>query len=153
MECGDATAVADHEFAGHAVVADALETWARWEALGRFREVRSVYFGRIITVMAGAEAENEILSHCPGGDEGDRLWINRMLQDLSDQEPRRDALKVRLRRATQMLVRRHRALIEQVAAELQSRKMLSQAELDMIVPGPVRPPYQNPFLSGDIQGS
>jgi ATP-dependent Zn protease len=116
MRCGGASIVPDDGSAGHNIVADP------WEILAdrltrtkmRDREMRSVLVDRILTFMAGAEAENVILGSRQGGDEDDRVQIRTMLIE-ADLAAERDP---RMRAATRSLVRRHRKLIEHLAAAL-----------------------------------
>jgi hypothetical protein len=91
--------------------------------------------GRIVTFMAGAEAEVECLEVCTGGEEDDRHEINSMLDDFPDLREQSNLTRYaeRLRRHTRGLVRRHRAAIDLVAAALLKRRTLSAAEVDILV--------------------
>lgn len=141
MLCGGATIVRSPEEgeAGHAITEDPYGTLDYWGAtLRKYRadEMRSIICGRIITVMAGAEAEAEILGKCRGGDGNDRRQITQMtethyfpierLEEWSRWEPR-------MRRQTRRLVRRHRATIQRVADNLKKRKTLTAEEIDAIM--------------------
>lgn len=58
IPCGRAAIEADHDSAGHGVTDgpwDAMR--GAWERRGKFRDVASVFRGRIIAFAAGAEAE------------------------------------------------------------------------------------------------
>jgi hypothetical protein len=86
---------------------------------------------RIITIMAGAEAEAAIFGHSQGGDGEDRYQIALMLEGLGLADP--DKKERRLRAMTRMLVRRHRALIERAAEALLAKKTLTARQLDKLV--------------------
>ena len=79
--CGPATIVPNRELgeAGHAITADPYETLGHWlDVLGRFRgadEMRSIVRARIMTYMAGREAEEVFFGSCAGGDDEDRRQI------------------------------------------------------------------------------
>ncbi|WP_164712610.1 hypothetical protein [Methylobacterium currus] len=83
MACGGATIVADDESAGHSVTADPYAVLAAWEAREKWRPSSSVWVGRILAYMAGAEAEEVILGGCQGGDGDDRRWITDMLYEIA----------------------------------------------------------------------
>jgi hypothetical protein len=76
MICGHATVVQDDDSAGHAVTADPWFIHAAWEDRGKFRDPSSVFRGRIMTFMAGREAEIVCLGTCNGGDGDDRYEIS-----------------------------------------------------------------------------
>src|SRR3954463_7486657 len=63
---------------------------------------------KIIALMAGSEAECEIIGSCAGGDAHDRRQCDSIAGDLEyrDDWPRRAA---RLRRFSRQLIRRHRS--------------------------------------------
>jgi hypothetical protein len=89
----------------------------RGELRVKYRDVRSAFLGRIIAYMAGAEAENELLGLCRGGDGNDRREIEWMAESRHAELPedlwRR--YEPRMRRQTRRLVRKHRASVERVA--------------------------------------
>ncbi len=140
MACGGATIVADEDegSAGNAETFDPHVTAHAWDRRGHFRDMRSVFVGRILTVMAGAEAEEELLGSCEGGDGGDRDQVALMLQAICD-EAAEDRLEARLRRMTKMLCRRHRAAIGAVADALLASGTL-QSEVIWSVSKVKRPP-------------
>lgn len=111
---------------GHAIIADPYVIWGAWEKRGKFRVLDSVFRGRIMHTMAGEEAVRLILSdQHTSGDGEDRFQIALMLQAItgpSMSEDALDALEVRLRRMTVMLVRRHRKKIVAVAKALLSQR-------------------------------
>ena len=73
IRCGHATILADEDLAGHSLAApphEFLERW--WHNLGRYyREEAAAFHARIMTYMAGAEAERVLLGACNGGDGND----------------------------------------------------------------------------------
>lgn len=104
---------------------DPLTLMARWYDEGKsHRELAAAYHGHIIMMMAGREAEEELLGACPGGDGDDRYRIACALQELY---PEAEVLRYerRLRRLARRLVRRHRSKIERIAALLIERGTLS----------------------------
>jgi hypothetical protein len=134
LPCGSATIKVDHDegSAGHNITVDPYFCIYEWQRRGKVRTDDAVWHARIISYMAGAEAEREILGRCRGGDGDDRYQIALMAEELSrgtdwtKREPR-------LRAMTRMLVRRHRALIERVAKALLARTTLSAGRLDKLV--------------------
>jgi ATP-dependent Zn protease len=131
--CGSATIQADEDSAAHAITADPWRTIWDWELAGKFRDSESVFRGRIMTFMAGREAEEECLGRCQGGDGHDVEQIALMLAELYD-EPRAERMEDRLRSKTRGLVRRHRGTIERVAKALLKRTMLSSEEIAALIP-------------------
>src|SRR5262245_52229508 len=77
MDCGPVTIVPDDDSAGHSVTFDPWVTYERWEERGKSRgdDMHSIYIGRILTLMAGAEAERELLGTCHVGDGSDLYQI------------------------------------------------------------------------------
>lgn len=82
--CGGATILADHESMGHALTADPHVTLHHWEVARRWRgdDWSSIMRGRIISFMAGREAEIEISGRCYGGDGDDRQQILLMADEV-----------------------------------------------------------------------
>jgi hypothetical protein len=134
LKCGGATIKPDYDevTAGTAHTYDQWCCIDEWANRGRVRNVHAALHARIITVMAGAEAEREMLGRCSGGDGDDRYQIELMALELA---PSTDwsKLEPRLRAMTRMLVRRHRARIERVAEALLARTTLSAGRLDKLV--------------------
>jgi ATP-dependent Zn protease len=134
MTCGPATIVPDTNGAGHSITRDPWLTYGEWEARGKYRgdQIGSIMLGRVLTMMAGAEAERVLIGRCRGGDGQDRYDIA-CIVDSSDFKFSVDAfwdrIEPRLRVYTRALVRRHRAAIERVAAALQERGTLSSEEI------------------------
>jgi uncharacterized Ntn-hydrolase superfamily protein len=127
---GSATAHEDHDSAGHSVTADPYVAHHAWEVRGKFRRFESALVGRIITFMAGAEAEVAVFGACGGLDTDDRVQIGLMLTELG-----RDAkVEERLRRATRHLVHRHLATVSTVAKMLETKVPLSTEEIDAVLP-------------------
>lgn len=133
MVCGGATIAVDKASAGHSVTAEPHVIIVQWELREKFRDEASAFRGRMMTFMAGAEAEREILGKCTGGDGDDCYQVALMASEIVREE-RREALEARLRRMTRQLVRRHRARIERVAAVLMERETLSGKEIDALLP-------------------
>lgn len=148
LSCGSATIIANEaeDEAGHAVVYDPWKTasdwdqhlqeqWARGLAPSKAHGARSAFRGSIIARMAGAEAENEIVSQCAGGDGFDRDEIEQMAESRATEfsEAAWKRYEPRMRRQTRRLVRKHRAKIERVAAALLERRELSADEIDALV--------------------
>jgi ATP-dependent Zn protease len=144
LTCGGASIVPneDEEEAGHSLTADPWETFSHWdqtfmEAIERgeqplkYRLARSAFRGRIIAYMAGAEAENELLGKCQGGDGDDRKQIEMMAESGHAELP--DALWQRYEPRTRRLVRKHRTSIERVAEALQARQTLQPDEIDALI--------------------
>ncbi|TNC16422.1 hypothetical protein FF100_04030 [Methylobacterium terricola] len=133
MACGGATIVADDESAGYSITADPYAVLAAWETREKWRPPSSVWVGRILAYMAGAEAEEVILGDCQGGDGDDRRWITGMLYEIAP-EDEHEARETRLRRAARQLVRRHRSDIEAIARMLMERGTLTGEEIDAALP-------------------
>ena len=139
LACGGATVVPDYDAgeAGYSITADPWACVSEWEKRGKVRDnFDAVFHARIIAFMAGAEAEQVLLGATQGGDGDDRdqielMAVELMAVQLGDGSWSR--IEPRLRAMTRMLVRRHRARIERVAAALLERKTLSREELDRLV--------------------
>lgn len=129
LVCGYATIQADHDSAGNGVIADPWLIYSQWDAAERYRDIASVFRGRIMAFMAGAEAEIEILGNSQGGDGDDRTQCAYMAQELNVD----DIYLQRLRRHTRRLVKHHRQKIELVASELLTRQKLSDLEIDELI--------------------
>ena len=132
IECGGATIEQDTDSAGHGIIYDPHRIWYAWEQVGRYRDFSTVMRGRVMTFMAGREAEKECLGRAYGGDGDDRRQIAFMLDDLYRPESAARWEK-RLRRHTRGLVRRHRNRIEQVAAVLLANGTVTKDQLDIEV--------------------
>jgi ATP-dependent Zn protease len=145
--CGGSTIKLDLEnlSAGCSITHEAWEAETEWDKRGKCSRRcfgGAAWRARIITFMAGAEAERVLLgsSGDGDGDTNDRYQILRMAEQLMMDALRSrkkeidwTKLELRLRAFTRMLVRRHRARIERVAAALLERKTLSAEELDKLV--------------------
>ncbi len=135
---GGVTIVGDHDegTAGWSFMPDAWAVAHAWEQKGKYRDPMVAFRGRIIAYMAGRESEIEILGWATDGDGNDRLQIALMLEQLpgdTDQDPGQVRLEARLRSATRMLVRRHRAAIERVADALLGSLTLQCDQVDALV--------------------
>jgi hypothetical protein len=133
LGCGQASVVEDEadNSAGHSVIAEPGQTISRWEAQGKFREVKSALLGRAIALAAGRISEEVILGGCSGGDSYDVREIARIFDDLCINDR---AHAQWLRRSARRLVCRHRSKIEEVAGRLDQVKELSGEDLDALVP-------------------
>lgn len=135
LPCGGATIKADYDDgkAGHAITEDPHVCIEEWSKRFRVRDNQeAVWHARIMTYMAGAEAEMELLGSSAIGDGNDRYQIAMMAEELSGAVDW-DKLEPRLRAMTRMLVRRHRVRIERVAQALLARTTLSAKQLDKLV--------------------
>jgi ATP-dependent Zn protease len=116
----------------HGITADPWTTMSAWDAIGRPRDYDTIMHGRIMTYMAGAEAEEVLLGDCAGGDGEDRrqvaLMLSTLLGDADEMET--EAWEQRLRRHTRGLVRRHAGKIELVVEALLLRRRLEGSEID-----------------------
>lgn len=133
LPCGYATIVPDDDSAAHSICEDPWEAVARWDSVGRRRDLDTAYRARVIAYMAGAEAEIEFFGACDGGDGDDRWQIDLMLDSLLPADADIPAYAARLRRFTRALVRRHRDRIEAVANALHANKQLSEDRLDAMI--------------------
>jgi ATP-dependent Zn protease len=147
--CGQATIRQNRREgeAGYHFIADPHVTHYHWEKLARYRKYDQVMLGRIMSFMAGREAEEEVFGACAGGDEDDEYQVDLMLNSLLPPDIELSRYRLyhqRLCRHTRGLVRRHRAKIERVAALLLEHKTLKAEDIDRAVRGePVRrPPRQ-----------
>ena len=68
--------------AGHAIVHEPYACLHEWEKRGKVREQDAVWHARIMALMAGAEAEAELLGSASDGDGGDRDEIEKMAGEL-----------------------------------------------------------------------
>ena len=136
LACGRASIKPNYRegSAGVSITKDPYACLHEWEKRGKVRESPdAVLHARIMTYMAGAEAERELLGRCQEGDEDDRYQINLMVEELHPGADWVRRLEPRLRAMTRMLVRRHRVLIERTAEALLKRKTISAKELDKII--------------------
>jgi hypothetical protein len=134
LVCGGATIKSDYDegSAGHSICEDPYVCNHEWRKRGKVRDSgNAVWVARILQYMAGAEAEAELLGKARGGDGNDRYQIARMLGEIAPADP--DRYEARLRKMARMLVRRHRARIERIAAALLAKTTLSARELDKLV--------------------
>ena len=129
MVCGGASIVKDNGSVGHAICEDEWAALHKWKAQGKFRDLHSIFVGRIMAYMAGAEAEVELGGNRPTGDGDDRREITLMFEKTRIQE-RCEVYERRLRRFTRGLVRRHRDKINRVAEALLAHKSLTAEEID-----------------------
>jgi hypothetical protein len=132
LGCGQASIVADDESTGHSITPDPWKTLGYWwDDLGLLhRDYGAVIRARVMTYMAGRVAEEEVLGSCCGGDGDDRQQIDMMLDSLLPLDADLATYAGRLDRRLRPIVRRHHAIIEQVAAELLCHGTLTQERLD-----------------------
>jgi len=137
MACGPVTIVPDDDSAGHSITFDPWVTYERWEERGKSRgdDMHSIYIGRILTIMAGPEAERELLGTCPDGDGSDLDQIDdaAMSSDGFSSHDEWKRFEPRMRRQVRRLVRKHRAKIELVAQNLLESEILSGEAADQLV--------------------
>jgi ATP-dependent Zn protease len=137
MPCGLVTIKPiEQELAGKAISAGPDELITHWWDVGKLhREMRSAMCDRIMTYMAGAEAEIVILGRCNGGDSYDRRQIGLLARDSSDFTLLEffDRYEPRMRRQTRRLVRHHRDKIERVAKALLERETLQPDEVKALM--------------------
>jgi hypothetical protein len=135
LACGEATIRPDYKSRswGVSICPDPYACLGEWERRGKVRDTNAVWHARIIHSMAGAEAVVELLGRRSRlvGDSDDRLQIGLMLEEVATSDA--DRTEVRLRAMTRMLVRRHKARIECVAAALLAKTTLNAKELDKLV--------------------
>jgi ATP-dependent Zn protease len=122
-------------FAGYSGIADPSECEDEWRKRGKRRHSlgNPVLHARIITFMAGAEAEVFLLGSTQGGDGNDRSQIKLMAEELSRDPLHWDKREARLRAMTRMLVRRHKDRIERVANALLTKETISAKQIDKLV--------------------
>jgi hypothetical protein len=135
LPCGYATIRPDYAkaIAGHVITPEPYACLSEWERRGKVRDSRNaVWYARIITYMAGAEAEKELLDSTVIGDGDDRDQIALMAEELPGGADW-DKLEPRLRAMARMLVRRHHGRIELVARALLAKTTLSAKALDKLV--------------------
>jgi ATP-dependent Zn protease len=136
QECGEVTIVPDRSAmtAGYSITGDAWSTIHAWDQAGRWREYRSIAIGRIITMLAGRHAEEELRGTCEGADGYDQREIAMILdgagwraKDDMSEDPA--VLLARLERFSRAAVRRHRKAIRALASELLKRKSMTADEV------------------------
>jgi hypothetical protein len=134
LDCGGATTKPDHDSAGHAITNDPWACISAWEQRGKVRhQGDAVWHARIMSLMAGAEAEVVLLGSTHGGDGEDRYQIDLTAEQLDNIEPADwIRLEARLRAMTRVLTRRHRKRIERVAEALLAKGSLSGKAIDKL---------------------
>lgn len=135
LPCGMATIKPDHveETAGLTITAEPYACLHEWEKRGKVPDFPDeVFHARIMTYMAGAEAEAVLLDRIAVGDADDRKQIALMAEELCYSPPW-EKLEPRLRGMTRMLVRRHRARVERVVKALLAETTLNGEQLDKLV--------------------
>jgi hypothetical protein len=135
LECGKVTIVPDFRemTAGVAKTDGQWKTHEAWEKRGKYRDISSVYRGRIITLMAGAEAEFVCTGRRGGGDIHDRREISLTMEEVAIPNGDWERYERRLRAKTRALVRRHRRKIEHLAKALLERRTISSRSVDRLL--------------------
>jgi len=141
MLCGSTSIEPDDDSGGHGIIHDPDDIDDAWRRQGRYRKLSTVFVGRIMSFMAGAEAEVEICGACQGGDGDDRHQIARMMMSRWLHIPRYEEdgdgsverFEAKLRARTRGLVRRHRDKIERVAAALLAQRTLTAEEVETVM--------------------
>jgi hypothetical protein len=142
LKCGGATIKPNYRTrsAGQSICVDPWGCIYEWEKRGHVRESdNAVWVARIMTYMAGAEANVELLGmpRSEIGDYDDQYQIALMMEQASPpggwDRWTRERYDARLRAMTRMLVRRHRERIERVAKALLKETILSAEKLDALV--------------------
>jgi ATP-dependent Zn protease len=141
MLCGSTTIEPDDDSGGHGIIHDPYDICDAWERKRRYRNFSTIYVGRIMSFMAGAEAELEILGEYQGADGDDRHQIARMMMSRWLNIPgcekggdrSAEHFETRLRARTRGLVRRHRDKIERVAAALLSQRTLTAEQVEALM--------------------
>jgi ATP-dependent Zn protease len=149
LACGRATIRPNYEKleAGHTITPDPYACLYEWEKRGHGSDSRdAVHHARIMTYMAGAEAEQVLLGSGGVGDGDDRYQIALMAEELH-RDTDWNKLEPRLRAMTRMLVRRHKVRVERVAKALLARTTVSAKALDKMIGRSVDDVRMNaPFL-------
>jgi hypothetical protein len=135
--CGDVMIIPDSDdnSAGLCIIADIYKTMRFWDHIRRWRTKKTLMKGRIMAMMAGAEAEREFFGEGDLGDGEDRRQIFIMIEDTFGLE---SSLEIEsreefLRRWTRFFIRRHRDKIDKVAAALLVKRSLQAVEVNAII--------------------
>lgn len=157
LKCGSVSIVENASSFGRTRIVSSDAAIDQWIERGKRRgnsrtRMRAADHARIITAMAGVEAESiitgSVLEADHGMDGGDEALINEVLfplitemlfkqreqcTDKLEREQCTDKLEARLRLMTRMLVRRHRHLIERVADALVAKGKLTGRQIDRLI--------------------
>jgi ATP-dependent Zn protease len=98
--CGKVSIKPDYRegTAGYGIIEDPYLALDTWEQRGKYhRSLEAAFRARILTYMAGREAEEEVLGRCQGGDSDDQFQIALMLEQIYREE-RREERQERLRK-------------------------------------------------------
>jgi ATP-dependent Zn protease len=138
--CGEVSIIANEDAneAGYSISEDPWEVYSAWEQRGRYRNPHTILFRRILTLMAGAEAEREFFGRCRGGDHDDLYRIACILDDRIARHLTPEAFfdrgrDRRMRNISRRLVRKHRHVVEAVAMALIEHKRLDPDQVDRII--------------------
>jgi len=142
LKCGKVTIVPDfrEKTSGVATVHGQWKTYEAWEKRGKYRDISSVYRGRIIMLMAGAEAEIVCTGRCRGGDDHDRLQIAITMEEVAIPNDDLQRYEQRLRIKTSALIRRHLRKIEHLAKALVEHRTISGRDVDRLLRPVTSPP-------------
>jgi ATP-dependent Zn protease len=135
--CGKVMIISDSDdnSAGWSIIADIYKTMGFWDYPRRWRTQSTLMKGRIVAMMAGAEAEREFFGEGDFGDGEDRRQISMMINDTFGLESN---IEIRsreefLRRWTRFFIRRHRDKFDKVAAALLVKRCLQAVEVNAII--------------------
>ena len=135
LPCGEANIKRNYAemVSGLSITPEPYACLRQWENRGKVRHHKAIWHARIITLMAGAEAQKILLGQAPEtiGDGDDCRWIGLMLEEVAS-AAYRERYEARLRAMTRMLVRRHRLLIKRVAQALLAKRALSANQIDVL---------------------
>jgi hypothetical protein len=132
MICSGASIESHNDSAVSCVLTDPNLIQHQWVLKGKYRDPASVFRGKILTYMAGAEAEREF-GFTRKDDDNDREQIDAMLKWL----PKSDvSYEQQLRKKARGLIRRHKAKIDLIAKELSKRRRLLADDIDALLASP-----------------
>jgi hypothetical protein len=132
MICSGASIESHNDSAVSFVLTDPNLIQHQWVLKGKYRDPASVFRGKILTYMAGAEAEREF-GFTRKDDDNDREQIDAMLKWL----PKSDvSYEQQLRKKARGLIRRHKAKIDLIAKELSKRRRLLADDIDALLASP-----------------
>jgi hypothetical protein len=119
------------DFAQSAVKTEIQTTQQRWNYRGRFRNRACVEHARILTFMAGSEAESMFCGGASNYDCDDRWQIAMMIHEeaIGGQVGQ---LESKLRRWSRVLCKRHQSAISIVASALERDGSLSVSQIDKL---------------------
>jgi hypothetical protein len=144
MLCGGVTIDPDEDGSAFSITADPHAIQWHYEQMGRFISPEKIMRRRILTFMAGSEAENLIFGDNGGGDGDDRVQIEMMMAETTGSDDAGAAEKD-LRHQARSAVRWFEGQIRRLAERLVAERTMTSERVDIII-GYVRPA---PALSQD----